>query len=323
VPEADQCQYKFPVNGVSFDEAVQLLHNLTWLLAAPLILNTQFNPHQTAIQKRTYILVALDALLLALRTTRTHANTLQKVWDKDADSKNRFTFRMMRNIDLIFSCFRLLIRPFEKPAIFFAAHPDSNPGLTEYVLRSYYSQHSCPDFLSPSEEHPHLAQAIGTLYSQFKGGWSSYLTQGSADLDSPPEDMIARAPASRKHSNEGQSDPAKSKKPRATDDPGKKLPLRQSSTPFLRWVDDFPADKRNAAGIAAVLSAHRDSIPRVHNPGSVKPYRDNSPLCFPFIIEGMGCYLLEFLKVYSRVTSFMSCHNGLDRAKRILPHISP
>jgi hypothetical protein len=69
----------------------------------------------------------------------------------------------------------------------------------------------------------------------------------------------------------------------------------------LRWVDDFPADKRNAAGIAAVLSTHRDSIPRVHNPGSVKPYRDNSPLCFPFIIEGMGCYCNQKREKYAHV----------------------
>jgi hypothetical protein len=257
LPDSVSIQYRFPSFGVCFQDAINLLSNLIWLIAVPVVSRAGSLSDQMVIQHKTYILIALDALLKALQTVRSHYGNLQRLWDKDVESKHKCMFRLINDIDMIFSCFRLLIRPFEKPTIFYPAIHCSRPNSTEFVLWSFYTMHSCPRFLSPSDDPPHLAQAISTLSSQFANQWRAFLQRGYVDLDSPPEFLCAlvAAPAPRKQKSEEASPQGSNKKQKSSDSSGKKksAPLRGSTIPLLRWLPDTPADKRNTNGIKNIL----------------------------------------------------------------------
>jgi hypothetical protein len=94
------------------------------------------------------------------------------------------------------------------------------------------------------------------------------------------------------HDTQDDTEPQAHKRLKSTDPSGKNKPdraRRLASVPLLQWAGDVPTNKRNRHTIATLLSTNKSAIPRVQDTVDSKPFRIGGPICFPFVVEGLGC----------------------------------
>lgn len=289
LPNADRISCRFPADGINFATSTKLLRNFIWSVAVAVAGGMSLQDQQCT-QFYTPLLVALDSLLRAITTCNSHGIKLEQVWDKDTDSKHRLSYRMIRDIDLIFTCYRLLIRPFERPVIFFECSTDSGQQTCDHSLWPYYDESYPVDFLSQSSESPNLMQALNTLQASFALDWRTYLGYKGDCLHAPPEFLcVSDMPSSKRPAGEGAATPASAKKLKTATDTGKDKPIHKSPAALLRFVSSLPADRKTTATVAALLSKQRSLIPKTQGTVDNIPFRNNAPFCFPYLIEGLGC----------------------------------
>jgi hypothetical protein len=282
---------RFPLEGVSYRDALLLLINLIWMLGMTVIWPSQEVGEQDYRQGNTIILVALNRLHSALCEVGSQGQSLETLWNSSVDIRHRLSFRMLADIDNIFGCFIRVILPFERPQIFFQVdpHPNAPAALAQHtILWPMYSGGHEPRMLSPSNEPPNLLQAIHTYSMAFRSDWQSYFTMQATQLHLPPLEFLHQAPARLQpapHPGRDDREPPLKKPKASADQQGKKTPLQAASPPLLQFA---PAVSPSNHSFDFVKVSIQGLKAQGHKPPKVANTKSTS-FCFPFLLKGLGC----------------------------------
>jgi hypothetical protein len=312
---------RFPVEGVSYRDALLLLINLTWMLGMTVIWPSQDAGEQHYRQEHTIILVALNRLHNALCDVGSQGQSLQTLWNSSVDIRHRLLYRMLSDIDNIFGCFIRVILPFERPQIFFKVHmhPHAPAASAQHtILWPIYSDGHAPRMLSPSNEAPNLLQAINTYSQSFRSDWQSYFNMQANQLHLPPIEFVHIMPARPQPGPRvGRDDrePPPKKLKASTDNQGKKPPQQAASPPLLQFAPAVPPGNHTYDFVKLSiqgLKADGHKPPRVANTKSTS-------FCFPFLLKGLGCSCnAQRTKNYAHIDLSVTKRESLSELKAYL-----
>jgi hypothetical protein len=190
IRRAESPSGKFPVDGVAYAKARGLLHNFIWFLSFMALRAAPSEAEQRQLINKMPTLYALETHFRAIFHQRQGSRgvSMERAWDVSAASKNKFTYQMLQDVDMVLTCIYDLIHPVEQPKVYYPVFSRLDPATILYNLWCFYPQHQFPQhLLAPSLDCPNFSQAVTTRAEGFESAWRSYLHRDSTGFADPPK----------------------------------------------------------------------------------------------------------------------------------------